>query len=245
MMQFQARPTSEKENVQVQTALFAFGYGWRGVGFAPNVVQKSCPIILAKKDGTLIRGSDSLSLVEDYPIANCQKIIAEHMKRIDTENTRPVHGEPLSEDEAVAKIAETIGVTPDELLTLGKKAERVEPNPDELPSGNGLLNAAVRTLERKGYTYHGGEEWKPPLGVGEEPFKCFWMVMNPKGTIPKKKHYRPEEAQAEAIRIARMVAEDTIYVLQVVAAYTGKVDVKRALPDYSSMENDNVSDRRN
>lgn len=24
--------------------------------------------------------------------------------------------------------------------------------------------AAIRTLERKGYTYHGGIEWKPPLG---------------------------------------------------------------------------------
>ncbi len=24
--------------------------------------------------------------------------------------------------------------------------------------------AAMRTLERLGYTYHGGEEWKPPLG---------------------------------------------------------------------------------
>ena len=25
-------------------------------------------------------------------------------------------------------------------------------------------DAAVRTLTRLGYTYHGGEEWKPPLG---------------------------------------------------------------------------------
>jgi len=29
--------------------------------------------------------------------------------------------------------------------------------------------AAIKTLERLGYTYHSGEEWKPPLG--ENPFK--------------------------------------------------------------------------
>ena len=28
-------------------------------------------------------------------------------------------------------------------------------------------DAAVKTLERLGYTYHGGEEWKPPLGKQE------------------------------------------------------------------------------
>jgi len=29
---------------------------------------------------------------------------------------------------------------------------------------NRKQNAAMATLERLGYTYHGGEEWKPPLG---------------------------------------------------------------------------------
>ena len=27
-----------------------------------------------------------------------------------------------------------------------------------------LLESAVKTLEHLGYTYHGGEFWKPPLG---------------------------------------------------------------------------------
>lgn len=30
--------------------------------------------------------------------------------------------------------------------------------------------AAVKTLEAAGYTYHGGELWKPPLGPSAKPF---------------------------------------------------------------------------
>lgn len=29
--------------------------------------------------------------------------------------------------------------------------------------------SAVKTLERLGYTYHGGTQWKPPLGKSAEP----------------------------------------------------------------------------
>lgn len=28
----------------------------------------------------------------------------------------------------------------------------------------GKNEAAIKTLERLGYTYHGGEQWKPPVG---------------------------------------------------------------------------------
>ena len=35
---------------------------------------------------------------------------------------------------------------------------------EELTKALQPLKAAVKTLERKGYAYHGGEEWKPPLG---------------------------------------------------------------------------------
>lgn len=305
-MQFQARPTSDEENKHVQRALFALGYGWRGTGLDPNAVQPNAPVIFAKKDGTLIRGTDSLSQVSDYPIADCRKIVNEAKNRLTEEEVgeglpvglsfdianiklglnprysrqlfdapperrlelagrmkaaflkdhygdpepvkakaEPVHGDPITEDEAVAKIAETIGITPEELMGLGKKIAEVKPDPDELPVDNGLLKAAVRTLERKGYTYQGGEEWRPPLGDAEAPFRTFWMVLNPKGSMPKFRHYRSEEAQAEAIRIARKEAEGTIYVLQVVAAYTGKVDVKRALPEEPQRSEADVSDSRN
>lgn len=34
----------------------------------------------------------------------------------------------------------------------------------DLLSSQSSEQAAVRTLEQRGYTYHGGELWKPPLG---------------------------------------------------------------------------------
>jgi hypothetical protein len=45
-------------------------------------------------------------------------------------------------------------------------------------------NAAIKTLERIGYTYHGGEEWKPPLG--EKPnldVRCVFCSRNLQGAI--------------------------------------------------------------
>lgn len=31
-------------------------------------------------------------------------------------------------------------------------------------AGAGEVTAAIKTLQSKGYTYHGGEQWKPPAG---------------------------------------------------------------------------------
>ena len=37
------------------------------------------------------------------------------------------------------------------------------------------MEAAVKTLENKGYTYHGGEIWKPPLGKPPN-FKLIYRI---------------------------------------------------------------------
>lgn len=40
---------------------------------------------------------------------------------------------------------------------------------DTRNNGGPAAEAAIRTLEAKGYTFHGGEYWKPPLGEDATP----------------------------------------------------------------------------
>lgn len=49
-----------------------------------------------------------------------------------------------------------------ELVRLAKVADESEAVKEAAPAGDAL--AAIKTLQRLGYTYHGAELWKPPLG---------------------------------------------------------------------------------
>src|SRR5262245_11717549 len=58
-------------------------------------------------------------------------------------------------------------VCPGDWIITGVKGEHYPCKPDifEATYGEaGIDAAAIRTLENLGYTYHGGELWKPPLG---------------------------------------------------------------------------------
>lgn len=59
------------------------------------------------------------------------------------------------------KIMDGINILNDPLAQLViKKGEQI----DQLKSENNRLHSAANTLERIGYTDHGGELWKPPIG---------------------------------------------------------------------------------
>jgi hypothetical protein len=40
---------------------------------------------------------------------------------------------------------------------------------NEIDKRNASRLSAVKTLERLGYTFHGGEEWRPPIGSSPVP----------------------------------------------------------------------------
>ena len=62
--------------------------------------------------------------------------------------------------------------------------------------------AAQRTLEHLGYTYHGGELWKPPLGQPRpsEREACAALCEQIARDLARdNKHYRPAELCRDAI----------------------------------------------
>lgn len=233
MLQFQVRPRDEIESDAVQRALFLFGYGWRGVNVIPNAYQADVQALLADKDGTLRRGFITDSLIEEYPIANAEKIIREgEKKRKSLEGevaTKPVHSDPITEEEAAAKVAEIIGITPEELRILG---ERKMPDPEDEPPRNEHYEAALQALQELGYEFRDGRFVAPEMRSAPG-FTAFWYVMNPKSGAPRVRHENPAQAEQEAKRLAAKHPGDEIVVLQAVATYTAEATVSRSLASFT------------
>ncbi|SFB20157.1 hypothetical protein [Azotobacter beijerinckii] len=67
-------------------------------------------------------------------------------------------------ENAMGEAQQEAGRLRDERDTLRAEADRLAERRWELRAHERERNAARATLEQLGYTYHGGEQWKPPLG---------------------------------------------------------------------------------
>lgn len=95
---------------------------------------------------------------------NVGQMVAEHMVRLHNASLNPRHIKDVLDD-LPAKVLVDALVRRDETFRSSSEDMRQARLSDESIS-------AVVTLKALGYTYHGGEQWKPPLGKGAPADPC-------------------------------------------------------------------------